>query len=370
MRLARARRVAKHGLTIPPFCAATRYHRSGTLPRADAPEVGAFEGTGALWRQIGAAMDQDSAASEQNEATPIFGAYRRGYDPDQVDRFVADQRRRLDESERRASEAERKLAGAVGQLRELHRRVAMLESEERSSPQPASIDTLGERVQRILQEAWEGAYALRQGAEQEIAELREKAEKSAEEIVASARRKSEAIEQEIERRRNAYLEHIEEDRTRAVTQLGYLSEQRKAAVKELLHVKALIESTLNEVATRGDRSAAKLAESPRAAVLDQDSAVVASAPTAEPAVGASSPPARRREELLASTMPVHRIPTSDWTPTSAADVAGDTSTLVRSHREARQESRQMPTQVIGLSAAMDRAQGRPSVFDFEEEQPS
>jgi len=105
-------------------------------------------------------MDENEAVAEQQVATPIFNVYRRGYDPEQVDRYVADQQRRLDDALRRASESERRLAAAVGQLRELHRRVAVYESETRTA-QPPALDTLGERVQRILQEAWEGAYSLR-----------------------------------------------------------------------------------------------------------------------------------------------------------------------------------------------------------------
>jgi len=117
-------------------------------------------------------MDENEAVEEQQAATPIFGVYRRGYDPEQVDRYVADQQRRLDGALHRASESERRLAAAVGQLRELHRRVAVYESETRTAQSPA-LDTLGERVQRILQEAWEGAYTLRQEAEREVNELRE-----------------------------------------------------------------------------------------------------------------------------------------------------------------------------------------------------
>ena len=117
-------------------------------------------------------MDENEAVAQQQAATPIFNVYRRGYDPEHVDRYVADQQRRLDEALYRASEAERRLAAAVGQLRELHRRVAVYESETRTA-QPPSLDTLGERVQRILQEAWEGAYSLRQEAEHEVGELRE-----------------------------------------------------------------------------------------------------------------------------------------------------------------------------------------------------
>ena len=89
-------------------------------------------------------MDENEAVAEQQMATPIFNVYRRGYDPEQVDRYVADQQRRLDDAVRRASESERRLAAAVGQLRELHRRVAVYESETRTA-QPPALDTLGER---------------------------------------------------------------------------------------------------------------------------------------------------------------------------------------------------------------------------------
>jgi len=116
-------------------------------------------------------MDENEAVAEQQLATPIFNVYRRGYDPEQVDRYVADQQRRLDDALRRASESERRPRSSRGQLRELHRRVAVYESETRSA-QPPSLDTLGERVQRILQERGRG-LTLRQEAEREVNELRE-----------------------------------------------------------------------------------------------------------------------------------------------------------------------------------------------------
>ncbi len=167
-------------------------------------------------------MDENEAVAEQQMATPIFNVYRRGYDPEQVDRYVADQQRRLDDALRRASESERRLAAAVGQLRELHRRVAVYESETRTA-QPPALDTLGERVQRILQEAWEGAYSLRQEAErevnelretvaEEVSELREVASREAADVVDQATRRALAIRDETERRRHAYLQRIEQDR--------------------------------------------------------------------------------------------------------------------------------------------------------------
>jgi vacuolar-type H+-ATPase subunit H len=214
-------------------------------------------------------MDENEAIDEEaSAATPIFGVYRRGYDPEQVDRYVGDQQRRLDEAIHRASESERKLAAAVGQLRELHRRVAVYESEARNA-QPPQLDTLGERVQRILQEAWEGAYNLRQEAEREVNELREQtqqdveaarlqarteveelrevASREAAEVVDEATRRALHIRDETERRRQAYLERVERDREQAIGQITYLYDQRQGAIAELARLQATVQATIEEM---------------------------------------------------------------------------------------------------------------------------
>ncbi|MHB1509344.1 MAG: DivIVA domain-containing protein [Acidimicrobiales bacterium] len=214
-------------------------------------------------------MDESEAVEEEVvAATPIFGVYRRGYDPEQVDRYVAEQQRRLDDAIHRASESERKLAAAVGQLRELHRRVAVYESEARSA-QPPQLDTLGERVQRILQEAWEGAYNLRQEAERdvndlrqqaqedveamrvqaraEVDELREVASREAAEVVDEATRRALHIRDETERRRQAYLERVERDREQAISQITYLYDQRQGAIAELARLQATVQATIEEM---------------------------------------------------------------------------------------------------------------------------
>ena len=203
-------------------------------------------------------MDENEAVDERQLATPIFNVYRRGYDPEQVDRYVADQQRRLDDALHRASESERRLAAAVGQLRELHRRVAVYESETRTA-QPPQLDTLGERVQRILQEAWEGAYTLRQEAEREVNELRETvaeevnevrevASREAADVVDQATRRALAIRDETERRRHAYLQRIEQDRERAVSQITYLFDQRQGAIAELARLQTTVQAVVEEMA--------------------------------------------------------------------------------------------------------------------------
>ncbi len=233
-------------------------------------------------------MDESGAVDQDSEsiATPIFNVYRRGYDPEQVDRYVQDQQRRLDAALHRASESERKLAAAVGQLRELHRRVAVYESEARGA-QPPALDTLGDRVQRILQEAWEGAYNLRQEAEREVAELREKIEREVEaarlqareevdelrdvasreaaELVDEATRRALALRDEMDRRRAAYLDKVERDRQRAVSQISYLYDQRQLAISELARLQATVQATVEEMAHSPlVRPADALAESPMA----------------------------------------------------------------------------------------------------------
>jgi cell division septum initiation protein DivIVA len=318
-------------------------------------------------------MDNASAQHPQGEATPIFGAYRRGYDPDQVDRYVAEQQRRLDEALRRASDAERKLAAAVGQLRELHRRVAVLESEERS-PQPAPLDTLGERVQRILQEAWEGAYALRQAAEQEMAELRERTAGEAEAIVVGARQRAASIDEEIERRRTAYLAQVEEDRARALAQITHLHNQRDAALGELLKVKAVIESTVADVARpRGATTGGS--PDPADAALDLWSGADQTRAAHEQSLAENARPSSSRPQIrtpsaapslrTGSAASIGRRLVEPVDARGAAlgdvpDVASDPSELVRKHRTSRPRS--VPEDSLEIAPSEGLA-----VFDFEDE---
>jgi cell division septum initiation protein DivIVA len=143
-------------------------------------------------------LENESVPSENEESGPVFDSFRRGYDPEQVDRYIADQERRVQLATTRASEAERKLTAAVGQLQELHRRVSALETADRIEKMPA-LDTIGEQIQRILQDAWDGAYALRQTAEKDAAELREQAQAEADAAIEKAHRRAEAVGVELAR---------------------------------------------------------------------------------------------------------------------------------------------------------------------------
>lgn len=310
-------------------------------------------------------MEREHAESEMEEATPIFTAYRRGYDPDQVERYVADQRRRLDDATSRASEAERKLAAAVGQLRELHRRVAALEASERPDQVPA-IDAIGEHIQRILQDAWDGAYAMRQSAERDAAEMRDRATKDAEEIVGKAHRRAESVGMELARRRHGYLQQIEQERSKAVAQTTFLQDQRKLALSELEKVRSLIDATIVEFS----EPSAPAATAPRPLVARPPEGRESGISEPEARMGDMETPSQRELEAgqrrhparrvdtgsLQRTMPVHRL------PNRGPEIEHDTSSLVRSHREIASEDHETAT-VHDLDP--DRRRPRPSLFDFE-----
>ncbi len=316
-------------------------------------------------------MDQEGAEVEQGRTTPLFAMYRRGgYDPDQVDRYVADQERRLDQAERRASEAERRLAAAVGQLRELHRRVAVLESEDRS-PQPPSLDTLGERVQRILKEAWEGAYALRQAAEQEVAELREHASAEAEEIVADAEGRARQIDEEIDRRRKAYLARLEEDRSRAVAQVSYLHEQRRAALGELLRVKELIEETVGEADGRiAAPEPVEAVTSAEPAQLGEPAEARGPEPEAEP----PAPTPRRRSRVTGAGVAVPApeehatLAAGDDSPTVAVPTLGDLGPGDEPAGETERPLNPLVRLLEEHAASSTPPETQAGVFDFDEEE--
>lgn len=313
-------------------------------------------------------MEPENAASEQEDATPIFTAYRRGYDPDQVERYVADQRRRLDDATSRASEAERKLAAAVGQLRELHRRVAALESTERTDQVPA-IDAIGEHIQRILQDAWDGAHAMRQSAERDASEIRDKATHDADAVIAKAHTRAEAVGAELARRRQGVLQHIEQERSKAVAQTTFLQGQRSLALSELKKIRSLIDATIVEFTeapvtasnpppyiaefTSAATNAGRIEATPQPS-RDEARAV----PTQHEldAVARRHPASRFDAGTLQKTMPVHRLPSTE------PEMEHDPSSLVRSHREHRAEE---PPAATVHDFNPERRRQRPSLFDFE-----
>lgn len=314
-------------------------------------------------------MDQGNTSDEQFLEAPLFDASRRGYDPGQVDRYLEQQQERLIESTQRAREAEQRLGTAVKQLRAMNNRITQLEQSQQTQAPTAQpsipIDILGDRVQRILQEAWDGAFALRQSVENEASQLREQALTEAQSIVEEARTKARSIEEQMRRRRDAYIGRAEQDKAKAVAQMTFLSDQRKAATAELLAIKERIEAAIADVPMQTAANLT-LVNAPVQTVADlhdegearrlsaADEALLTQRIAEHPS--ADIPVMRFGDTDLPPTLPVHMLPPMD------APRPADTSSLVRSHRESA--AADVPTR---------RRTDRPTtsgarVFDFEANQ--
>lgn len=316
-------------------------------------------------------MDQSNTFEGPIQGVPLFDPSRRGYDPEQVDHYLAQQQHRLNEASKRAQEAENRLGAAMNQLRAMNKRITQLEEREAKqahSTQPAvPIDILGDRVQRILQEAWDGAFALRQSVENEVKELRGQALNEAQAIVDEARSKARSIEEQMRRRRDAYLHRVEQDKAKAVAQMTFLSDQRKAAIAELLAIKERIETAIDDVPTH---TAANLSlvnaavqtigdletedENETRPLSAAEEALLTRRIAGHPSV--EMPAGRAAEADLPPTMPVQMLPPLHLPPRPA-----DTSSLVRSHRET--ESTNLDARRHSDDAPHDDAR----VFDFEAE---
>jgi cell division septum initiation protein DivIVA len=303
-------------------------------------------------------LENESVPSEHEGSGPVFDSFRRGYDPEQVDRYIADQERRVQLATTRASEAERKLTAAVGQLQELHRRVSALETADRIEKMPA-LDTIGEQIQRILQDAWDGAYALRQTAEKDAAQLRDQAQTEADATIEKAHRRAEAVGVELARRRESFLERIEQERSKAVAQTTFLQGQRKLALGELEKLRSLIDATVdefNDESALPDRAFEPNRRDDGRVLTPTASGATRTPMRMTPATAAIRHPANSAESgALARTMPIHRLPDRE------SGLDHDTSALVRSHRE--QQSDEGETATIHV-VEHDAPKGRPSLFDF------
>jgi uncharacterized membrane protein len=151
------------------------------------------------------------------------------------------------------------------------------------------------------------------------------------------------------RRRQVYLEKLESERSRAVTQMGFLQEQRKLAIDELHRVKVLVDTTIAEVASE---SKAPASPSPEAA---------APQPAPPMVTPKSSPAPLRPDTALASTMQVHRLPSPE------RHDPPDPSELVRSHRAGREQPGDAGG-VVHRLPARDATQATGTIFDFDEQE--
>jgi cell division septum initiation protein DivIVA len=189
---------------------------------------------------------------------PAFSVVRRGFDPDEVQAYVEDQERQLAFLQSQADAAERQLRNALEQLGAERRRVEELEARLQASEAerlrdpapPPSIAALGERVSRILEEAWEAAEALRRDAEGAAERAREEARQILEQAEIEARRRADKVAAETEQHRRRVLEELDAARAEQQAALASLQERREAAMAELGRIHRFLQDALGGIAGR------------------------------------------------------------------------------------------------------------------------
>lgn len=157
----------------------------------------------------------EEARSEPNAEPapqPVFGKVRRGYDPDEVSRYVESSTARFRVLEDRAAELEKDLDRARGQLEDLSNRDPYDAISVRMADVMRSFDQqvegkrgeAGAEVGRILDEARSDADRIRLDAQTNAEQVRAEAERSAE----KARAEADAHVSGLESQRSSLLSEI------------------------------------------------------------------------------------------------------------------------------------------------------------------
>jgi cell division septum initiation protein DivIVA len=226
----------------------------GTEPRTQAYRLAPTRPTGPASPDPAGAWSPEAGEVE----LPAFSVVRRGFDPDEVQAYVEDRERQLAFLQGQADAAERQLRNALEQLAAERRRVEELEARLQASEAerlrdpapPPSIAALGERVSRILEEAWEAAEALRREAEGAAERAREEARQILEQAEVEARRRADKVAAETEQHRRRVLEELEAARAEQQAALAALQERREAAMAELGRIHRFLQDALGGIAGR------------------------------------------------------------------------------------------------------------------------
>jgi chromosome segregation ATPase len=197
---------------------------------------------------------------EETTSRPEFAVAMRGYDRVQVDDYLAQHEAWVVDAQARLEAAERALSATTAENEQLHQRLAVLEERELNSS-PRSIAALGERVNHILQQAWDAAEELREQSETQAAartaDLEQhvaEQERRAAELARKAERRSadaeEAAKSLLRDARDHAERHTAESEHRA----------REEAVRIVAEGRAEAERLVNEAMARCDELEAQLAE--------------------------------------------------------------------------------------------------------------
>ncbi len=179
-----------------------------------------------------------------------FAMVRRGYDPAEVDAYMVRSEQAVARATARAEAAERQMTEALGHVTELRMRLREAQERQRSGP-PPSIQALGERVSRILNEAWEAAEELRREAGGAADRARAEADEIARTAEAEARRRAAAVVAEADEHRRRVVQELNARRAEHEAVVARLDSQRSAAVGELERLQALLQRALSPVVAPG-----------------------------------------------------------------------------------------------------------------------
>lgn len=215
---------------------------ASALPMDAPADAGTAVATAADPATVVAPVADWAPAPAQRRPLP-FSMARRGFEPSEVEAYIAQQEDALVVAVERADTAERQLAEALAQLGAARERIGALEEQLRAEP-PASITALGERVADILDTAWRAAEDLRADA----ATAADRAHAEADEIrraaEAEARAAAAEIVAEAERHRRAVLEELAARRAEHDAEVARLASERQAAVAELERLHGVLQRVL------------------------------------------------------------------------------------------------------------------------------
>lgn len=172
-----------------------------------------------------------------------FAFVRRGYDPAEVDAVLLRQRQEMARAVERATTSERQLAEALIRLRKANEQLKEYQITGQAGP-PPSIEALGERVTRILREAWDGAEALRAEAEKAAERANAEAQRIAGEAEAEARQRASVIIAQAKEERRAVLAELAARRSEHEAELARLEEQQRAVMAHMQQVHGLLQRAL------------------------------------------------------------------------------------------------------------------------------
>ena len=173
-----------------------------------------------------------------------FAFVRRGYDPAEVDAVLLRQRQEMARAVERATTSERQLAEALIRLRKANEQLQEYQITGQAGP-PPSIEALGERVTRILREAWDGAEALRAEAAKVAERANAEAQRIAGEAEAEARQRASVIIAQAKEERRVMLAELAARRSEHEAELARLQEQERAVMAHMQHLHAMLQRALS-----------------------------------------------------------------------------------------------------------------------------